>query len=122
MNLNFGFIKFFQEIAGEFGEQFAASIKQMKDFLKLKRGDVPSSTASAAGGLRFKPIHAVQLEPQLKIIDGATPGDVLKWLGIHKETLPATLHNGVTASLEKVLIAVMEAYRDVAMPPWLSSS
>lgn len=119
LNLNFGFFKFFQEIAGEFGEQFSQSVKEMKEFLKR---DVPVTLLPEKVVSRFKATGPVLLEPQLKVIDGATPADVLKWLGIHKETMPISVHNGLTVPMENLLLHVMSKYTQLALPPWSSKS
>ena len=119
VNLNFGFFKFLQELAGDFGEEVESSIRSLRESLKVKRidnqnDDISSEKSSskknheflnedAGATVVFRPLKPTVLEPQLKVIDGATPSDVLRWLGIHKDSLPSNLHKSITVPLEDVL-------------------
>ena len=135
INLNIAFLKFLQDIASDFGDQFSRTVKELREFLKSKRGEndyqkgdnesgsthsTGSNSASNSATVKlsneqlsgpqpivFRAIQPIVLEPQLKVIDGATPNDVLSWIGIQRDALPASLHSGVTLTLERLLLTAM---------------
>lgn len=100
VNLNFAFLKFFQDLTAEFGQQYAASMKDIVGAggaVAAVAGTSPSKTStvpavlsvvtpspasSSASSepkatLRYVATAPIKLEPQLKAIEGA-PTDILK--------------------------------------------
>jgi hypothetical protein len=138
INLNIAFLKFFQDIANEFGDQMSQTVKELRDFIKAKKseGDYvkhdtdsastvstgsqsaltvksaavkpSSSTVDVASKLKFQATQPIVLEPQLKVIEGVTPNDLFKWIGIQKDSIPVQVHTHLTLSLEHLMTSLVE--------------
>ena len=109
VNLNLSFFQLLKEIAANYRAELNKSkdlpysdfddridssqhSKQkshpIKSKLSTNTNDVLKGNQESADFLQFIATNAVILEPQLKVIEGATPKEVLGWLGIDKKTLP----------------------------------
>jgi hypothetical protein len=127
INLNIGFFKFLQDTASDFGGQFTAAVQSLQTRQTVSPEKSPSTIISPTltspvnisfDGVDYRPLKPILFEPQLKAIDGATPSDVLKWLGIQKETLPVTLHSTLTMGLERILTgSILQTYTRYCIAP-----
>jgi hypothetical protein len=124
VNLNLGFFNFFREIANEFGEQFTQYLDEARlrfeltgNLNDISSGSINNVQAESPESSRFKQSQAkfnalkpVQLDPQLKVIEGATTDDLFLWLGVHKESIPPAVYTNITLNIESMLHPIVGAY------------
>jgi hypothetical protein len=111
VNLNLGFYRFFQDIIVDFMKEInhdrsGASSNALSPVTTTFSTVSSSSTVAKV----FKALGPIKLDPQLKAIDGATPPDVLKWLGIKKETIPPSVYSGLTNVLDGLLMKALGVF------------
>ncbi|KAI3660900.1 hypothetical protein MP638_006657 [Amoeboaphelidium occidentale] len=124
VNLNLGFFNFFREIANEFGEQFTQYLDEARLRFELTgnlndistgsinnvQAESPESSRFKQSQSKFNALKPVQLDPQLKVIEGATTDDLFLWLGVHKESIPPAVYTNITLNIESMLHPIVGSY------------
>nr|CAG8529135.1 11787_t:CDS:10 [Entrophospora candida] len=118
--LNFGLIRYLQELKALYKEQIKKNNVGVFDFPRspiispvntssdntFTNTDqqqllMPSSATNDKSEIQFNPIKPVKLEPQLFILGDATPP--LEWVGVQRAKIPGLVHTTITMNLDEII-------------------
>jgi hypothetical protein len=109
--LNFGLIKYLQELGTMYKNQMKrrdAALGAAPTLAADQSKEITSAENTTTSSKTYKVIEPVRFDPKLRIMGDATPP--LEWIGVQRQRIPIFLNEEVADPLENMIITLQTIY------------